>query len=207
MKNKKLFLFFFSILLFFVACQSDTQQKTKPHTDEANKVLSEADRTMYLQKGKTIAKKTFATLAGRLKKSLAEGGVPKAIAYCNVAAYPLVDSLSKLHHAKIRRTSLKIRNPKDAPSSLEKKVLDQYAAQAAAGQALKPMVEQIDNNTVAFYAPIKVNAFCLQCHGEIGKALTAENYQVIQKHYPNDKATGYTAGDLRGIWSIEFTSN
>lgn len=202
MKNKILFYFSFSILLFFVACQSNTAEKTT-HEDV---VLDEATKKEYIQKGKAIAQKTFGTLAGQLKKSLGEGGVPNAIQYCNVAAFPLVDSLSKVHQAKIRRTSLKVRNPKDAPTQLEKVVLDKYATQATAGEKLKPVIEQIDNNTIAFYAPIKINAFCLQCHGEIGESLVAENNQFIQKHYPNDKATGYKDGDLRGIWSIEFTT-
>ena len=202
MKNKTLFYFSFSIFLFFVACQSNTEEKT---THE-NVVLNKATKKEYIQKGKAIAQKTFATLAGQLKKSLAKGGVPNAIQYCNVAAFPLVDSLSKVHQAKIRRTSLKVRNPKDAPTQVEKNILDKYATQAAAGEKLKPIIEQNSNNTITFYAPIKVNAFCLQCHGQIGESLAEENYQVIQKHYPNDKATGYKDGDLRGIWSIEFTT-
>lgn len=72
------------------------------------------------------------------------------------------------------------------------------------GQALKPIVKQVDDQTIAFYAPIKVNAMCLQCHGKVGETLKSEDYAVIQKYYPNDKAVGYVDGDLRGMWSIQF---
>jgi hypothetical protein len=40
-----------------------------------------------------------------------------------LAAYPLVDSLSQVHKTYIRRTSLKVRNPKDAPTESELIVL------------------------------------------------------------------------------------
>jgi hypothetical protein len=38
----------------------------------------------------------------------------------------------------------------------------------------------------------------------VGETLTVENQAIIAAKYPEDKATGYQAGDLRGLWHITF---
>lgn len=190
------------ITVGLLACGPETNQQSAPPAP-----LTEAEQTAYLDQGKAIAGATFAALSARLQVAIQEGGVPNAISYCNLQAYPLVDSLSAVHQAQIRRTSLQERNPKNAPTAVEKPVLEAYASQAAAGDELGPLVVQLEDGNVAFYAPIKVNAFCLQCHGKIGETLSEENYAVIKENYPSDRATGYTDGDLRGMWSIQFRPN
>ena len=188
-------------LIFLSSCgqnQVDTQETTVLPT------FSESDSLAYLQKGKTITSATFATLAGELKAAMQSGGVTNAVSYCNLAAYSLVDSLSKVHNAQIRRTSLKVRNPKDAPSSQELAVLKTYQNQAGAGEPQMPFVTTLEGERIAFYAPIHINSLCLQCHGKIGETLSEDNYAHIQELYPEDEATGYNDGALRGMWSISF---
>jgi len=166
--------------------------------------IGEEEKSAVIEKGRSIAMATFATLSAQLQQAMKEGGAAEAIRYCNLNANTLVDSLSRTHYASIRRTSLKVRNPANKPNTDERKVLDAYAAMAASGSELKPLVELLDQNTVSFYAPISVNAFCLQCHGKVGESLKSEDYAVIKQHYPQDEATGYAEGDLRGMWSIQF---
>jgi hypothetical protein len=172
--------------------------------ESGSNTLTEAESAVYVEKGKVIAGTTFSALSSRLQAAMKEGGVPQAIAYCNLNAYPLTDSLAKANQAEIRRTSLLTRNPENAPNMAEKVMLDEYAAAAGEGKELKPQVVLLDDETVAFYAPIKVNAFCLQCHGKLGENLTEENYAIIKENYPDDQAIGYLDGDLRGMWSIKF---
>ncbi len=179
-----------------VACNSKT-------TNEPI-ALTESESQQYLQKGKEIAALTFSTLSGKLQSALKEGGVSNAIEYCNLAAFPLVDSLSKVHNAEIRRTSSKVRSPKNSPSKSEKLVLENYKKMNLAGAEMKPIIKQLDDQKIAFYAPIKINQFCLQCHGKVGETLTEENNALISQFYPDDQAVGYSDGDLRGMWSIEF---
>ncbi len=196
MKIRLSLLLFATILFSMVACENKSPKKTT--------TTPQGESTAYLEKGKEIAGATFTALSGKLQAAMKEGGVSKAIEYCNLAAFPLVDSLSKVHHADIRRTSLKVRNPKDAPTAEEKTILETYEKSARAGGTLKPIVSEVDEQTVAFYAPIKVNSLCLQCHGIEGETLTEDNLALIRQFYPDDKAIGYTDGDLRGMWSIRF---
>ncbi len=197
MEIKLAFLLFTTLLISMVACENKSQQKAT--------TIPQADNAAYLEKGKKIAGATFTALSGKLQAAMKEGGVANAIQYCNLAAFPLVDSLSKVHHADIRRTSLKVRNLKDAPNADEKTILEAYEKSAQAGKALKPLVREIDEQSVAFYAPIKVNNLCLQCHGKVGETLAEKNHAFIQQFYPEDKAIGYADGDLRGMWSIRFS--
>jgi hypothetical protein len=48
------------------------------------------------------------------------------------------------------------------------------------------------------------NDLCLNCHGEPGQDITAETLRAINTHYPEDKAIGYRANQLRGIWVVEM---
>lgn len=99
--------------------------------------LSEKEQKDYLQKGQMLAQQSFAALSGRLMAAIEQGGVPHAVKYCNVAALPLIDSLSNVHQANIRRTSLKIRNRQDVAQGWEKEVLEAYQILLAEGKSLR----------------------------------------------------------------------
>jgi hypothetical protein len=54
-------------------------------------------------------------------------------------------------------------------------------------------------------APIVIsNPLCLQCHGAPDAEIAPATLAAIRKLYPDDKATGYRSGDLRGLWSVTF---
>ena len=188
---------YLAILVF--SCLFFILLKKKKKTDSTSGVEKE-----YLEKGKQIAGATFAVLSGQLQAALQEGGVPEAIRYCNINAFPLVDSLSKVYEADIKRTALRLRNPGNAPTEAESSVLEAYAKKHGKGETLNPMVQFNDQDVAVFYAPILVNEFCLNCHGKIGETLSEANYELIKSRYPQDAATGYMAGDLRGMWRISF---
>jgi hypothetical protein len=183
---------FFSLLL------------TQSCEDKPSENTADIDKEVMIEKGKKIAASTFASLSGALQKAMKEGGVPNAIEYCNLNALSIKDSLSKAENAVIRRTSLKVRNEADTPTKTELEILNQFHQSDSEGKEITPLIQQLESGNIAFYAPIRVNEFCLQCHGKIGETLTEENHQIIQSKYPNDKAIGYSVGDLRGMWSIEF---
>ncbi len=48
---------------------------------------------------------------------------------------------------------------------------------------------------------------CLQCHGSPNEHLATPALSTLNKLHPNDQATGYDVGQVRGIWSINFESN
>ena len=193
------------ILTAMSACKDKTESSNAEDVSTVEIVeLTPEESSVYLAKGQSIAKATFEALSGNLKKALEESGVKEASEYCNIVAMPLTDSLSTLHQASIKRTSLKLRNPENKPGETELAILEEYRKKAEAGSEMGPMVKAISADEVAFYAPIKTQTLCLTCHGVLGAELTQENYAVLSELYPEDQATGYKDNEWRGIWSISF---
>lgn len=150
--------------------------------------------------GNEITMTSFAALSGHLKRQMVKGGPLAALAYCNVKAIPLTDSLSQNWQVSIKRTSMKNRNPANAPTASEQEVLAEFE------QGPPDMSHRIKrgDSTVTFYKPIRVNGNCLGCHGTPGEELANEVESAIKGLYPNDKATNYETGDFRGMWVVEF---
>jgi hypothetical protein len=156
------------------------------------------------EKGLAITDAAQKALLQILMKKIESEGILGAVEYCNVNAFPLVDSLSKAHHASIRRVSNKWRNPKDAPTDDEVAIMEAYTYSVEQGQAPREEVFMEDNSTQVIYTrPIMMGAaLCLQCHGTPGKELTQEVADKIKGLYLEDKATGYELGQWRGIWKV-----
>lgn len=49
---------------------------------------------------------------------------------------------------------------------------------------------------------IRVQALCLKCHGQ-EQDISPNVKKLLNEHYPDDRATGYNVGDLRGTISIK----
>jgi len=61
-------------------------------------------------------------------------------------------------------------------------------------------------NSITYYKAIIIAMpTCLKCHGETQTDISPEVLAVINQKYPADKATGYHAGELRGLWKIKMT--
>ena len=194
-------------ILFTVSCADKTDKSTAKKEEKQETVKKdsfEAEKADYLKKGMTIAKSSGKTLKGKLTAAVDKGGLKNGINTCNKIAQKLMDSLSTTYGVKIKRTSLKLRNPKDKPDQEELAMLVQYSKTVENGTKPKPQVKKLSTGDVRFYAPIMIDKVCLNCHGKIGENIRAENYEAIKKHYPNDEAIDYKEGDLRGIWSITF---
>jgi len=153
--------------------------------------------------GNKIAVSAKRTLGKNLQNAIQNGGVENAIGFCNINALPLIDSLSNSFGAKIKRVSLKARNPNDIPNNLERELLEAYAYQWKDSIPLKTNVQALEGNKYLFTLPILIdNALCLTCHGAKDNGLSKETDDFIKSLYPDDQATGYQIGDLRGLWSI-----
>lgn len=154
---------------------------------------------------KTVIQTLAKNLMGELKSAAQEGGLPAAIEVCNTKAMPLTDDVSGMKGWQISRTSLKLRNPQNAPDAWERQVLEQFAAQAEQGADLKKLAysevitDSEGRKSLRLMKAIPVAEQCLACHGSQLKPAVSERLQVL---YPHDNATGFKAGDLRGAFSL-----
>jgi len=205
MKLSHLMLIAVTLITFtFIACKEKNTEDSSKEKSTTLSELSQEEISNYKEIGKTIAKSTFMEMSGNLKKALQAGGVQEAAEYCNIVALPLTDSLSNVYNARIKRTSLKLRNTDNKPTTEELKILNDYEAKAAGQMVLSPLVQPNDDETVQFYAPIMTKQLCLSCHGTLGQELSEENYTYLKELYPSDNAIGYSENAFRGMWSIEL---
>ncbi|MEQ8414576.1 MAG: DUF3365 domain-containing protein [Imperialibacter sp.] len=200
-----------SVCLIAVGCgpmdKGNSEEVKKEMEDRKVKhVLPSQITDKAKERGLAITDAAQKVLLQTLIKKIESEGILGAVEYCNVNAFPLVDSLSKANLATIRRVSNKWRNPKDAPEADEIAIMEAYAYSVEQGQAPREEVFMEDNSTQVIYTrPIMMGAgLCLQCHGTPGKELTQEVEDKIKSLYPDDKATGYELGEWRGIWKVVF---
>jgi hypothetical protein len=199
----------FLVVLFLMAtmsaCFSDRKNENL-NTDNEVLVLSDSIINVYREQGRFIAKSSFQALSSQLTGAIQTGGISYAVSFCNIEAVPIIDSMTAAFNADIKRVSEKNRNPDNSPDAFEQMLLDLFDQNLKnSGKANDTVLLDL-NNKLVYAAPIHIAPQCLQCHGLIGTDISDENNSIIKKLYPDDKATGYVSGDLRGIWRIRFES-
>jgi len=178
-----------------IACTTDTARQVSLGEQKA---LTAESKKIFQEFGKT--------LVGHVKKGMKSGGPVKTIAVCNQIAPAVAATLSKKHGVELGRTSLKLRNPSNAPDEWEKNVLMKFEQRKAAGEKVKTLAykEIVMEDGKQYFRMMKAiptaKKPCLMCHG--GKVKAGIENQ-LSKLYPDDKARGYKAGDIRGAFSLK----
>jgi len=145
-----------------------------------------------------------AELKATLKTTMKSEGPIKAISVCNVQAPKLAQKVSTEKGMEVGRTSLKTRNELNAPDPWELSVLEQFEHRKAEGEAVKKIeysevTHHNGNKVFRYMKAIPTDDVCLMCHGkQIAENLSAE----LKKLYPNDQATGFSKGDIRGAFTV-----
>lgn len=189
-----------SLLSFLIIMEACRTAETPEKTADAGPVI---DTAAVISTGMNISMTTFSHLSKELQAALQEGGVRQAVPYCQLNAFPIADSLSEVYGVLIKRVTDRPRNPADSLNELEANIFQEYRSEKEAGQELSPKVAVVDGGA-HYFAPIMLQEFCLKCHGDAGTDILPEDLALIKELYPDDKATGYRPGQLRGMWSIYF---
>ncbi|AWI76688.1 hypothetical protein CEW83_16925 [Parazoarcus communis] len=165
-----------------------------------------ADETALLAEARGVASSIPPKLIAVLQGEIAKGGTEGAIGVCRDKAPQMAKAASERTGWNIRRVSLKNRNPKAVPDAWERAALEAFDRRAAAGEAPATLEkgEVVVEGGVESYRYMKAlptQALCLSCHGsdtDIDPAVRTK----LQALYPDDKATGYTVGEIRGAMTI-----
>ncbi len=154
---------------------------------------------------RAAAQQFGSALKEALQQAMQNGGPVSGIAVCHDKAAQIATDLSQKQDLLLGRTSLKIRNPANAPDNWELAVLKQFEARKAQGEAVDKLefFAVIDDDqgqkTFRYMKAIPTAALCLNCHGE---TLSPEVTVKLKELYPNDQAHGFKEGDLRGAFTI-----
>ncbi|MDZ7661917.1 DUF3365 domain-containing protein [Thiohalophilus sp.] len=160
--------------------------------------------TEHVEQSRAAVQQFFGQLKGELQAGMKAGGPVNAIEVCSDKAPAIARDVSKDKGLQIGRTSLKPRNPGNAPDQWEEAVLREFEQRKADGEHPKKMekhaiVEQNGQQVFRYMKAIPTGELCLKCHGtQLDPAVSAR----LEKLYPEDRATGYSQGDLRGAFTI-----
>ena len=154
-----------------------------------------------VERAEAAVKALGGALMKRLTTEMRDGGPAGALRVCSEVAPGVAAEQSK-DGLSIRRVSLKARNPADAPDDYERAVLLDWERLHAEGTLPANRIEVSDDGSLLRYMkPIKVAGACLACHGP-ADALDPSVVEALEERYPDDPATGYAVGDLRGAFSV-----
>lgn len=130
-----------------------------------------------------------AALIGELKKSLLgavtramAGGVPAAIDACHAEAPALTAA---------------------ALAGWQLEAIGHFEQLKRGGTALanQSYARVLPDGRVAYAEPLVIQDLCVACHGG---AVAPDVKAVLAARYPDDRATGYAVGDLRGVAWVEL---
>ena len=136
-----------------------------------------------------------------LKKAIKTKGLEHAVEFCAVKAPEITKKINQQNKEwTIKRVSLKNRNPSAKPDNWERKVLKMFDKRQSNGESAKKMAySEMVNGEFRFMKAQGVQGVCLSCHS---KNIAKNIKSAIDKHYPNDKAIGYSLGQIRGAFSL-----
>jgi hypothetical protein len=161
-----------------------------------------------VERARTIANQVLGETKSVLESAL-QGGQP--VAALRVCA-SVAQNIARRHERegwRVRRVSERVRNPADTPTADELAVLRAWQDEKRAGR-LSPAAEHqkivnaAGRRYLFYMKPIFIaGPVCLQCHGGDDK-LAPGVADALRELYPQDQATGYALGDLRGAISVKI---
>lgn len=168
---------------------------------------SAVEEAKLLEEARSVAQSVPPKLLNVVQNEIKKGGAEQAIGACRDLAPKMAAAASEETGWAIRRVSMKNRNPKAVPDAWEKGVLAEFEQRLAAGE---PPINIEKGMVVAeggkqFYRymkPLMTQKLCMECHGP-EEGLSPNVKARLKELYPEDMATGFTEGKMRGALTIK----
>ncbi|MBK9586538.1 MAG: DUF3365 domain-containing protein [Alphaproteobacteria bacterium] len=123
-----------------------------------------------------------------------------AIGICHEKAPEIVIDVSQDTNIILRRTSLRWRNPANAPDEWEAEILTKFEEQKSQGAKMENLTAlKQTTEGLRFMRAIPTQGVCMTCHGD---TIAPKISSKIKEYYPDDKAIDFKNGDIRGAFSI-----
>ena len=160
------------------------------------------------ERSRALADQLVSELQAELGRAMQQGGPVAAVAVCKSRAPEIAARLSASSGADVGRTAIRWRNPANAPDEVERAVMQGFAAElSSASPAATAPPEAIFESRSAqgterrYLRAIVMQPVCLACHGA---TLAPELATAIARDYPQDSATGFETGQLRGAVTVQW---
>ena len=161
------------------------------------------EAAVAMERAKKAAGELGTRLVKRLTAVVEAGGFEGAIDVCKAEAPRIAAEVGTGLGLRIGRTSDRLRSPGNAPPPWA-----EAAVAAAAGKSADEVAAQAFRNQCGAFGvllPIPTKGMCLACHGNEG-ALDPGVLPRLARLYPDDRATGFAEGELRGWFWVELAA-
>jgi hypothetical protein len=181
------------VLLFGLAACGEVRAPTSEWSRLDPAALSGDQKTQQAD-GLAAKEALFSQLFLRLQTAFADGPA-EAIAACRVSAPEIAAAVASERGLRIGRTSHRLRNPQN--------VAPDWAEVFVQARTAEPVWLAHEDGRLAGLLPIPTKAMCLTCHGS-EDSIQAPIRKALDELYPQDQATGFADGDLRGWFWLEI---
>lgn len=174
-----------------------------------------AAQTVRAQDGSALLDETRKTalpvlprVIGAMQAAVKEQGAVGAIPVCKEKAPALLQEMRQQTGWDIRRVSLRTRHPATGtPDAWEARQLADFDIQVANGARAEQLevgaivVAADGQRSYRYLKALPVAEVCLSCHGP-ADTLSPDLKAALARDYPQDRATGYAVGEVRGALSV-----
>jgi len=161
-----------------------------------------------LEESRAVAMQVLQDYRSQLIRELQLSGPVRALIVCRYGCQEITSAQARKTGWGVSMVSLKPRNAALAmPDVWEQQVLlgfEQRIAKGEQGEGLElfEIVTEPQGRFLRYARAIVVAPLCLACHGPL-ETLSESVKAQLAIHYPFDKATGYSPGQLYGIVAIK----
>lgn len=158
--------------------------------------------------GEAAIDRLAVTLVSEIRYALAKTTAEEAVDVCHLKKLPQtgdrITGLPRIRNFKL--TSLRVRAPANEPDAADRLALDHIDAALNRGDSPpKVLLQRIDQpgGSVEWrvYRPLGLLPQCATCHGDPADQSAALREKLAVR-YPGDRATGYSAGEWRGLLRV-----
>ena len=151
----------------------------------------------FESKARAATNKLGVSLKSELTQAMQDGGPVAAVDVCHIRAGEIARTVREETGLEVGRVSTRTRNPQNAPSELEAAVLGVFQGRPSLQDTVV-----VDDGEAVYMRAIRIDVpTCLKCHGP-SESLDPALEERLAQLYPQDEATGFTMGDLRGAFVV-----
>ena len=173
---------------------------------DAQKTSKNPTFDQVLNEAKEVSNQLVEKVRAFFIQEIEKGGFSSAVRVCSEKAQEITQKFTTQTGHYIRRVSLRYRNPKNAPDNYERRKLEEFDRLNREKKLSNEYFEVVDEHRVRYLRymrPLAAAPLCMTCHGP-KESIPSEVQVILREKYPEDRATGFLVGDLRGAISVKI---
>lgn len=196
-------------VLVSVCALLSAQEPAKPEMKFSWATEGDPATAVISQSGERLIDRIGGSLMIEVERTLAAKGLDEAVELLHLKTLaPPKPVPGKPVVTAIKMTSFRVRDPKNTPDAADFAALDLVRIAMQGGETPpKVIVQKVEKPGAPLewrvYRPIAVNPKCLLCHGQV-ESLQPQVQHMLERLYPEDKATGYQAWEWRGLIRVSY---